>query len=57
MHSSYYIGIFLLLGLFLSGVVAILVGISTSIGFGLGILAALDVFLISAAYYLLRTKK
>ena len=56
MNPSYYIGIFLMLGLLLSGVVAIIVGMSSSIGLGLGLLGVLDIAIISAAYYLIKHK-
>ena len=56
MNQSYYIGIFLMLGLLVSGAVAIIVGMSTSIGLGLGLLGVLDIALIAAAYYLIKHK-
>jgi len=57
MNSSYRVGIFLLIGLLLSGVVAVVVGLNSSIGLGLGLLAALDIVLIVSAYYLIKQKK
>ena len=56
MNSSYRVGIFLLIGLLLSGVVAVIVGLNSSIGLGLGLLAALDIVLIVSAYYLIKQK-
>ena len=56
MNSSYRVGIFLLIGLLLSGVVAVVVGLNSSIGLGLGLLAALDIVLIVSAYYLIKQK-